>query len=68
MYYLDQSKHLRTDWPQPPALQMGQLVGRPERQPTDRIDGSDLYPGDRYGIEREMQFADAAPPEVQALG
>lgn len=27
MYYLDQPKHLLTDWPEPASLQMGQLVG-----------------------------------------
>ena len=69
MYSLEQSKYLLTGWPEPPSLQMGQLVGMgPERQPADRFDRMDVYPGDRHGIERETQFADASPPEVQALG
>lgn len=69
MYYLDQSKHLLTDWPDPPSLQMGQLVGMgPQRQHADSFDRSEAYPGDRHGIDRETQFADDSPPEVQALG
>ncbi len=69
MYSLEQANHLRADSPASRSLQMGQLEGaRPERQPTDRCDRSGLYPCGCSGVKRETQFADAAPPEVQALG
>ena len=69
MYHLDQPKHLLTDWPEPPSLQMGQLVGvGPQRQHADSLDNSEVHPDDCHGVDRESQFADDSPPEVQAVG